>query len=69
MASYIEQLSICSLYTIIYLLLWKVQNSITEVSTFNDGTAEVTTGENRSSEHGICEIGFIQDLMIKPTVS
>ena len=45
-----------------YLLLWEVQNSITKISTFNEGTPEVTAGENRSSQHGVCQISFIQYL-------
>lgn len=45
-----------------YLLLGKVQNSITEVSTFNYGTSKITPSQNRSNKHSICEVGLVQNL-------
>lgn len=48
-----------------YLFLKEVNNCITEISTFNDSTPEVTTSQNRSNKNSISEISFIKHLQIK----
>lgn len=46
-----------------YLFLEKVQNSIAEVSTVDNSTTKITTGEDWSNKDGICKIGFIENLL------
>lgn len=59
--------SICIIFNKIvavrYLFLEKVYNSITEVSTINNGTTKITTSEDRSNKDSICKIGFIENLL------